>query len=423
MFRDENEAPSDHPLDVLLNIWTSTGEATWPVGGSHLVGSNGDYDWLPGHWGLGIPVAEIDTAGINTLRDGLLLGARVQNFVLGADSDPVDAVEVVKRLLQPLFLFPTYTTDGKLTVAAVDDPGPGNAVASITQGDIVGPVRAQPWSTQRRYRGSETNVGRLWPAAEYGEKWVGSGGSAGRRNREPFGKSVIEIDAGDYGAPGTGLVDSAQRRLLERFDTRRLIVLRDRLPEYSLEFRAGVAELAAGQWIELTLGVVVGEDGDRNQVEEHRCMVLEAKRRPDDRVQEVRVLDFYAIARATKKVLPCWRIASVAADDEFTIVSNEFTTNDTATWIDGAPVNLYSKRGKKRSTDGTTFGTITGTTVVLDQQWEAGAVSVTPSVGDVIMPGPYDEAVAYWPDGAWFADSDGTLGSLANIADLARWGL
>jgi hypothetical protein len=39
------------------------------------------------------------------------------------------------------------------------------------------------------------------------------------------------------------------------------------------------------------------------------------------------------------------------------------------------------------------------------------------------MPGPYDEAVAYWPDGAFFADSNETLGSGANTSDVARWGL
>lgn len=150
-------------------------------------------------------------------------------------------------------------------------------------------------------------------------------------------------------------------------------------------------------------------------------MVIEATRRPDDRVQEVRVLDFFPVARANRKVLPCWRIASVSANDEFTIESNEFTTNDAATWIDGAPVNLYDKRGVRRSTDGTSFGSITGTNVLLDSEWTASAVAVTPAVGDLIMPGPFDEAVAYWPNGAWFAGTDETLGS-GNAAP-ARWGL
>lgn len=417
LFRDENDALSDHPLDILLNIWTSSGGATWS--GSHTKGSNGDYDWLPGHWGLNIPESEIDIAGIVALRDGIYAGLRARNFVLGIGD--LDAMSVCKRLLQPLFLFPSYTTDGKLSLSAAVDPGPGNTAATITAGDIVGHIQSQPWGTIKRYRSSELNVGRRWPTEDYREKLIGADREAARRNREPYGKSVFEVDAGDYGDPRTGLISEKVRRGLLAVDARRLLILRNRLPEFEFEIRSLVSELAAGQWITLTLGVLVGEDGDRVQVDEHRCLVLDATRRPDDRVQEVRVLDFFAVARANRKVLPCWRIASVAADDEFTIESNEFTTDDTATWIDGADVNLYDKRGVLRSTDGPTFGSISGATVTLDSQWQASAVNVTPAVGDLVMPAEYDDASVDWTDGVWIADSGEAVGTAND--DPARWGL
>lgn len=417
LFRDENDALSDHPLDILLNIWTSSGGATWS--GSHTKGSNGDYDWLPGHWGLGIPESEIDIAGIVALRDGIFAGLRARSFVLGIGER--DAMAVCKRILQPLFLFPTYTTDGKLSLSVAVDPGPGNTAATITAGDIVGPIQSQPWSTIKRYRSSELNVGRRWPAEDYREKLIGADREAARRNREPYGKSVFEVDAGDYGDPRTGLISEKVRRGLLAVDSRRLLILRNRLPEFEIDLRPGISEIAAGQWIDLTLGVLVGEDGDRVQVDGHRCLVLDATRRPDDRVQELRVLDFFPVARANRKVLPCWRIATVAANDEFTIVSNEFTTNDAATWVNGADVNLYTKRGVLRSTDGPSFGTITGTGVLLDSEWLASAVAVTPAVGDLVMPAEYDDASVDWTDGVWIADSGEAVGTAND--DPARWGL
>lgn len=427
MVRDENVELSDHPLDILLNLWTSTGEATWSAGGSHTIGGNGDYDWLPGHWGLGIPVEEIDVDGILALRDGLLLGARCRSFVLGTDDDSLDAIEVTKRLLKPLFLFPTYTVDGKLSVAAVDDPGPDNTAVTLTAGDVIAPPRvgvgSQPWSTQKRIRGSRIKAGRRWPTDKYGDEWIGAGNEGARRNREPYGKSVAEIDAGDYGNPIDGSLAPRQRSLLQMFDARRLIVLRDRLPEFQLDLRAGIQTLAPGQWMELTLGVLIGEDGDRMSIDEHRCLIVEALRASDDRTQGVRVLDFYSVARANKKVLASWRIASVASDDEFTISLNEFTTADPATWVDGALVNLHDQRGVLRSTDGPQFGSISSATVVLDQQWQASGVNVTPVAGDLVLPAAYDDAVAFWPDGAWIADALHTLGGSSNTTDLARWGL
>lgn len=423
MVKDENTDPSDHPLDILLNIWMSTGEAQWSPSVSHTIGANGDYDWLPAHWGLGIPEADIDVAGIIALRDGIFAGLRARNFCLGTEAEPVDAIEVVKRLLKPLFAFPTYTTAGKLSIGVALDPGPGNADATATAGDIISApgVKAQPWATVKRVRGSKVQVGRRWPTDDFAEVIHGLDNEVVRRNREPYGKTVLEVDAGDYGDPKTGALEPTTRAILRAIDVQRMLVLRSRLPEYELDFRPGFTNLAAGMWVDLTLGVLVGADGDRGTVDGHRCLVLEASRAGDSRVQPVRLMDFWPVTRADTVVLPAWVIGSVAADDEFDIVSNKFTTNDAATWIDGALVNLYDKRGVLRSTDGPTFGSISGTTVTLDAQWQASAVNVTPVAGDVIMPADYDDAIGDWPYGTWIADTSETLGS--GNADASRWGL
>lgn len=418
MVRDDAGALSDHPVDILLNIMMSTGTATWPDGGGHSVGTNGNYDWLPKHWGLAIPASLIHTAGFEAFRTTYpYAGLRAQNFVLGAEKKLSKAPAVLRRILAPILAFPGFTSEYLLTLVRLVDPGPGNVDATITEANLQRDARqvaiqAQPWSKFPRFNSLLVEAARQGVSSEFGARVLDAEVHARAQNRNPQGK-VLEIDGGDYGDPVTHSLDEDLRAVLADLNARRLRVLRDRLPEYDLPLRAGVTNLPAGSTIELTVNVLVGPDGDRKTVSGHRCLVIASQRDPASRVQNIRVLDLYPLTRSDKLVAPSWRITAVTSDQVFDVEQTAFTSNDWTTWKDNASVELYSAAGANRSTDGPQSGTINLGTgrVTLSGSWRASSVAVTPVVGDIVRIPDYDAAQTDWSAYAFIGDTNAQLGA------------
>lgn len=71
--------PTEHPLDVLLALATSTGS---------MGGTNGSWDYTPRPWGLAIPYTEFDLHSFRTLKNEQE-AINVRNLILGWDGRPV----------------------------------------------------------------------------------------------------------------------------------------------------------------------------------------------------------------------------------------------------------------------------------------------------------------------------------------------
>lgn len=424
MIRNEVGERSDHPFDILLAIWTSTGRGSYPIGGTHTVGPNGPHDWLPAHWGCAVPVDSIDLDSIYALRDGPIFGGlRARSFVLGADDKLPTVAKAVRQLLEPLFVFPALTDTGKLSLTSLADPGPEGVVATITDANLAEPIRRQKWSSWRTYKGVQYRLGRV----DAGRKKYVRGlaefdiAATAQRSRYPNGVRVLEIDARDYGETGKPpSVDSETMTRFRGFAEWRLTLLRDRIPPYQLKLK-GVGLIGVGQWVQLSAIPLVSPSGRRG-VTNARCFVYRSSLDVQTGIQEIEVLDASVIGGANKLVTPSWVIESVTSPTEFTIIPDLITPDDTATWRDGYPYELYNRRGVPRSTDGVSTGSIVGNTVTLDAPWESGGSVVTPQPGDVIELPRYSLRGAWGDDWAYIGNVDATLGADGDT-NLARWSM
>jgi len=405
MVRREGGDLSAHPFDIVLNLLESTGTAdpTTPT-----VGSNGSFDWLSRHWGLGIPSSRIDEAGIIALRDSRWFrSARVDNFILSAKELP-KAHELMRRLLSPLLCFLAQDSSGQLTIRSLVDTG-ATVAATITDAELAGRVEAQDARLGGEHASSTLKLCRRGLGDDFAMEVTDASLRDVELNRYPLGRETLEVDCGDYGAPGGDSIPPYILQVLRSVNRLRYELLVARLPPYQLWLHGDVARLAVGDWIDLTVSSLVGPDGVEGSVSGHRCLVLTSEQETDTDRQRVTVLDLSAINRATQRVAPCWEIESVAGSREFDIHAARFTADDAAQWVDNAKVLLFTCDGVLRSTDGASYGTITGTTVGLDGgPWLAGGSPLTPVAGDIIRVAFYDEA---WPEVAYLADANAELGS------------
>jgi hypothetical protein len=99
-----------HPLQVLLQVFTSTG---WTQDNTQRAAQNGAYDTLPAEWGLGIPADELDVAGIEDLI-GLTPGHGILLPILETVKDGREWV--IAECLRPFGFYLRCVFPGKLSV-------------------------------------------------------------------------------------------------------------------------------------------------------------------------------------------------------------------------------------------------------------------------------------------------------------------
>lgn len=411
MVRNEDGSRSDHPLDLLLNIMTSTGTTTWPAGGAHTVGSNGDYDWLPAHFGLGIPVGMIDVASIATLRnnDLYLSGLRCRNFVL---SEKCTAPELIGRILLPLGLWPSTSATGLITLAQIRDFADADADATLTDSDLSRRMTEQPWAEMERYGKIRIDLGHKGLSDSYSLQITDTDFSSYLSNRFPYGVPSLVIDGGDYGDPDTHSISDSVKESLRQINLVRWTLAVQRLPTYVAEFKASSASrLPPGSKVLLTNRVAVGDDGNRG-VTTRRCIVIEQTYDEELGDQTLTMVDLYPVTRASRVVCPTWRIDSVVDAGEQTVSAAEFTDDDWSEWYEEAVGVLCDRTGAPKST--ARLVNITAGTVIPDGDWD-----VIPIVGDLLRVADYDDSVGYWYGCAWIADADAALGAADDAP--ARW--
>lgn len=428
LFKDANGAASDHPADLLRCILASTGSATWPGGGSHTVGTNGDFDWLPKPFGLAIPDALINHDAFDALINNYpTRGLRARNFYLGQGDEDIAAGDVIFDLAIAMNGYIYLDEQGRIGARWLGDPGPDGVDATLTADDIA-------WM-RGASGGAEAGMNDQAPVyaikLELCQK--GPGGDPQdfikgtdlnfyevSRRRYQAKEDVIEATR-IYGDPETHQIGGLFLRVAQVFASR-FAYTQQKLPTYDITLHNAAPRVTAGQWVTLSHPAMVEVDHTRG-ITEHRCLVLSADWAPETGRQQLRVVDWAPISQWDTTIAPSWRIAAVASDTVFDIEDAEFSAVDDLThWRDAASgsyvVTLWTANGLRRDTNGAE-GTLTANEVTLAAAWDDGA-PVTPAVGDIVRIVPYDSASDWYATRKYtaIANNNPTLGAGGDDAHL-----
>lgn len=128
---------SNHPIDILLTIMTSSLDesADGYVSNGNGDGTYGDWATLPSGYGLGIPAGKIDYASFMDVK------ARTYNkqlswFAYGTETKPF--FELANQLLKPIGAFLYVNNSGKIACCLTRTPTTEEDVTEITVDDLVG---------------------------------------------------------------------------------------------------------------------------------------------------------------------------------------------------------------------------------------------------------------------------------------------
>jgi len=427
-FKDDAGTASDHPAIIILNILTSTGSATWPGGGSHTVGTNGDHDWLPGHWGLAVPVAWVDVAAFTALASTYptsLLRARAGYIGGGKDGADKSALDLLCDFAQAMCAYVYLTADARISIRRLADPGLGNIDASLDADDIAwadNQGEGQQLSDQKPIYAIELNMCGKGPGGDPAR--IITAGNIGQRRVSRF-KFCAEKDKLDstliYGDPQTYEVTGKDIQLVAEVFRWRYGYTTDRLPVYRLRLVQGATLLSAGQWIALTHPYFINNSDFARGFTSHRCLILEHSWDVKDGTQEIVIVDASPVTGADTLISPAWRVSAVSSATSFTLDDNWFRDDDRAYFGSGRSYQLWTGDGQLRSTAlaGIASAYNSGTGVVtLSQAFNNGG-AVTPSVGDIVRLDVIAGAAVDWLAlYTWLGDSsmlvDGTI-------NPARW--
>lgn len=424
-FADASGNHSTHPFDIVRNLLCSTGTALWTSGGSRTVGSNGSYDWLPSYWGLGIDDALIDHTGIDAIKAlPPYANLKMESLIIGMEG-PEDAQEVLERIFQSTGTFPAMSSDGKITIKDLRDPGSAGADATIGISQIVNTGGGQSPLRWRRsgfpiLKSMVVNIGRMGEDDKPVLQYQQTDFQDRQTKRYPQIAEDVEINATDYGTP-YGAPPDEQEDIKSIFKWRWQLQT-DPLPEYEFEVICSVSSLPAGSIVDLTAPGLMNSDATRG-VTSHRCVVLDSQLNTESFTQRLRVLDLFPVTRANNLLGPAWEVATTTDAFNFTIQAARFSADDTAfSILTSEYLALCDSSGVLRSTVAPGLvDSLSTTTVVMDEPFRDGGGNITPSVGDVIFLASYDEHATTPPlDYAYIADANGTLGAASDPAH--RWG-
>ncbi len=425
LYKDGDEVPTDHPANLIRNILMSTGSATWPAGGAHTVGINGDYDWLPAPWGLSIDSDLIDQDSFDfhverfPTRD-----LRYRNFWLGAGDELPKATETLFDLAQACSSYLFVDAFGRIGIRHLRDPGPKGVDVTIGADDILWVRGAANEAESAPLTVESVYAIRMELAAQ------GPGGKPAQvllaSNLEEMPLSRLKYLAKEdkiestvvYGDPETHTVsDNTIIRIGAAFRSR-FAYTQNRLPVYDLEtsLAAGAPFITAGMWASVSHPAFIDLDYTRGIVN-HRCLVLSADWDPEKLTQKIRIVDWSPASTFTTIIASSWQIGSVSSDTVFNLETDIFTdSQDTTFWKNAADgdyrLALWSADGLLRSDNGPE-GTLAGITVTLAGAFTLSAAPVTPLIGDVVRIFTYEaasdwvveEVYSYLGDGAGKVDS------------------
>lgn len=428
-FKDSAGDPTDHPANIILNILISTGTATW-VGATHTVGTNGgDYDWLPGSWGLGIPYTWIDTAAFALLVTRWpTSNLRARSGYIGGGGDNGSAWDLLSDLAQSMGAYLYMDDQARISIRRLADPGAGNTDHTLDAGDIAwaenqgdeqGMTEQKPIyaiSLECCQRGPGGDPAQIIDAGVIGQKWLG---------RYRFHAVRDKLDSTRiYGDPVEHRLGRDVMTLATVFRWRYAWAI-DRLPQYRIRLVHGSDLVMPGQWITLSHPSIFDNATLTRGITAHRCLVLEGDWDIATGAQELVIVDIQPVTGADTLLSPAWSVAAVSSSTSFTLAAGQFTeSTDRDLFVAGSTykLHLWTADGQLRSTAATAYASAfnSGTGVVtLFAAFNNGG-AVTPAVGDVVRLADYDNATGWQTlDYTWLGDASMLLGAANDNA--GRW--
>ena len=427
-FKNIDANPTDHPAHIIINILTSTGSATW-VAGTHSVGTNGDYDWLPGSWGLGLPLAWVDTAAfIGLTQKWPTSNLRARSGYIGGGGDNGSAWDLLSDLAQAMNCYLYMDNQARISIRRLADPGAGNTDHTLDAGDIAwaanegdeqGMTEQKPIyaiSLECCQRGPGGEPGQIIDAGIIGQKWLG---------RYRFHAVRDKLDSTRiYGDPVDHRLGRDVLTLATVFRWRYAWAI-DRLPQYRIRLVHGSDLVMPGQWITLSHPSIFDNATLTRGITSHRCLVLEGDWDIATGAQELVIVDAQPITGADTLLSPAWSVSAVSSSTSFTLSDTHFEDgSERANFVTGSTykLHLWTADGQLRSTVATAYASAfnSGTGVVtLFAAFNNGG-AVTPAVGDVVRLADYDNATGWQTlDYTFLGDASMLLGAANDNA--GRW--
>lgn len=410
------------PVDVILQVIMSTGTP----------GANGVHDTAPSEIGMGIPAAQIEMDSFTSIGDRLYADFIAAATVFIDEQSTGTLRKWLSALCRAYSLAIVTTSSGKLRLVdmtATDQTG----TASLTESDMVGPVRVQYQISPGTSVGSiettfptpfvlpstgsiaedgtvtdfvvESAPGSAFEAGEFGRQEAiedhqdiyrqSAGGALSILRRVGGGKSVsVKTDFALY--QNYNQRDALRQRFVRILAQNAGIGATfsvDVDPDFSAEI---------GDVLEVTL--------DNLPNPQNSAGMTAAYCRVEDRIHEYRPTGDAPRDTLTLRALgtsdptpPNWapsgQVSAVTSSTNFNLVAGEFKsdddTSDATTFADGAKVHIYDENLVLRSTTSAgTVNTTSGNNMTLSSPATDGGGPVTPSVGDIVLYAPVSDQSA-----------------------------
>jgi len=362
-------------------------------------GSNGDYDLGIEQLGCGVPESLLDTAAWDAAEDA---GGPDLTAWLGLDGEPVEALDLVQRLLRAAGWTMTTTATGLLTLRRLvtASASPDHTLTGALIPDVQG--------QRPRFEDAADAVVVTWGLSPVGPRQRTYTDPAAAERHLAQG-AQIELDLSPLQDPDE--VESAA--------IRELVAWRYPMPqvEASVLLTAFSQALAVGDTASVTSRAIIAGDGTRG-VTSSLAQILAAT--PDWEAARVQVtlLMVGVIQTRARRITPAALVDGVVGlvvsleASTFSATPAPGQTDDGFGWAVGDVVRITTRDG------GTVRGTATVTAVTpAAPSITLGAVPGGTVAGDLVEPADYDAASsaqrAAW---AYMADSDATLGAAADEA-------
>jgi len=426
-FKDRDGIFSNHPVDIMLCLLTSTGTARWGVASGHVVGSNGDWDWLPGRWSLGINIEDIGTATFTAVKLALP-GFEAPFLWLGQGGDEPDGAEVLYQLAQAMGCYLYRNGFGQICLRRFFDPGPRGidfAFNVETDDHFSREDFSDETRNERPIRQIKLEVGGREPGGDPRQivRIEDLTQTTLPVQRYLTDEEVLESTR-VFGDRVTGRLTQALKIMLLMGFAYRWEARQGQLPRYTLRLAGDATApitsnglVTPGLWVSITDPAIPDRDGTRG-INNHRCLVIDADFDGENYQQRITVEDHSYVTGATSVVSPCWRVSSVTSKTVFHV---DETFASAALLKHRAEYTLFDKNGAVRDVTARE-GSVSGSTITLSAGW-----SVDPDVGDIVQIALYDDAGDWQVSGGndvdhtWLADSNNELGAAGD--DAQRWGV
>lgn len=109
---------STHPVDIILQVLTSTGTGTYDLG-VNTPGWNGPFDMLPSEFGYGIPIEQVRLETFERAWRSIGSASTCKNAYMTIEDDPIDWLS--EQILEPYLLAIGTDTEGRIVLVDLAD--------------------------------------------------------------------------------------------------------------------------------------------------------------------------------------------------------------------------------------------------------------------------------------------------------------